>query len=42
MLRFDATDAENIDVLEAERDELQRFLRQVHDRHKQRDPRVPE
>ena len=36
VLRFDATDAENIDVLEAERDELKRFLRQVHERHQQR------
>ena len=37
VLRFDATDAENIDVLEAERDELKRFLRQVHERRKRRD-----
>jgi|GEM_PF-1001776 len=37
VLRFDATDAESIDVLEAERDELKRFLRQVHERRKRRD-----
>ena len=41
VLRFDATDAENIDVLDAERDELKRFLRQVHERRQQRDSKVP-
>ncbi len=40
VLRFDATDVENIDVLEAERDELKRFLRQVHERRRQRDLKV--
>ncbi len=42
VLRFDATDAESIDVLEAERDELKRFLRQVHERRKRRDAGAPE
>ena len=41
VLRFDATDAENIDVLEAERDELSRFLRQVFERRQLRDLKVP-
>ena len=40
VLRFDARDAENIDVLEAERDELKRFLRQVYERRQQRDLKV--
>ena len=42
VLRFDATDAESIDVLEAECDELKRFLRQVHERRKRRDAKAPE
>lgn len=37
VLRFDATVAETIDVLEAESDELKRFLRQVHERRQRRD-----
>ena len=37
VLRFDATDEERIDVVDAERDELKRFLRKVFDRRQQRD-----
>lgn len=41
VLRFDASDEESIDVLEAERDGLSLFLRQVFERRQQRDLKVP-
>lgn len=41
VLRFDVSDEENIDVLEAERDELSLFLRQVFERRQKRDLKAP-
>ena len=37
VLRFDARDEQHIDVVEAERDELKRFLQKVFERRQQRD-----